>query len=85
MAPWIVPRCWRPPGDPIQEGVVEIGTSIYARDVLTSPVIVGTYPSNPSFSVELPPGRYYARVRMTPNHCGERSNASREVTFVVQP
>ena len=71
--------------DPFQDGIVEIGSGIYGKDVLTSPLISAVYPSTPSFSVELPPGRYYARVRSKPNSCGETSNPSREISFVIQP
>jgi hypothetical protein len=63
---------------------VEIGTSVFASNVLTADVSIRPgYPGE--FTAELAPGRYFARVRRFASHCGERSNPSPEVTFVIAP
>jgi hypothetical protein len=55
------------------------------EDVLTTPVMTAVYPATPSYSVELPPGRYYTRARRLASRCDEHSNPSRELTFEILP
>jgi len=65
--------------------VVEAGTRPWAADVHTSPPLPGLYNQPHTYGGELAPGRYYARVRRIHPSCTEPGNASREVTFVIEP
>lgn len=66
------------------DDLLEIGTTVYASNVLTTIVFSrGGYPG--LFSTDLAPGRYFARVRRLNRWCGERSYPSPEVSFEIVP
>jgi hypothetical protein len=61
--------------------VVEVGRSLYAADVLRQTSRTSVQDS--WLTVELPPGRYYARARNVAS-CG-LGHPSRELMFVIEP
>lgn len=71
-------------GASASDDLVEIGTTVYASNVLTT--VVTTAPGYPAeFTADLAPDRYFARVRRRDPTCGERPVASPEVSFEISP
>lgn len=64
------------------DDLLEIGTTFYASDVLVTQVITSPGPPG-TFSVDLAPGRYYARVKRRQPGCSEPPVPSPEVSFAI--
>lgn len=71
-------------GGPVYESGIAIGSAEGGSDIVLSPPNGGDH-QTPSYSISLPPGRYFARAyRSHGTSCGVVwSNSSREVSFEV--
>jgi hypothetical protein len=69
---------------PLYYSVVEIGTSPSASDVHRSALLPPPCNTPNFYTIDLPPGRYYARVKRAYSGCAEPGNPSPDASFVIE-